>query len=473
MKLMTDPKARNAIQQMMQNPEARQMMSQGLKDPKIKDMIKSNPLISGMASKAGVDMDSSFDDLAGQLNNPGGLPGFGGFPGGFPGGFQPPQPPPAQATASVDMPAEPEDIDEADEIDEPKLALLNPPHGGVAFPSQLPFEGFAALLAPMPEAVASALRELAVARAEHHLGSLALLEAKRVDTAGAQEALDLLLCQGAFAGELAWYAICRLEEEHGDQHFVALAKHALSSVTFNSGYRVASFNIQLLRYLAEHQALDEDALRWATWGLSGQPRDGVDGLFEIDWEDFDELLAEALKATDDDALVCAFMVALLGWQELDRSERPRGAEHALAALPQARRQGIEAHLLVLLGGERELEGVRSNFLPQAVATAIAERLVADLGPDPVLDAAASWRLRAPFAPQYGVLQALDIQWTQSSDAKRDAFFEKIFDCEDVELRRFAFRVGAAWAPHEFLERAALDPAKGIRRWAERELKSLH
>ena len=55
---------------------------------------------------------------------------------------------------------------------------------------------------------------------------------------------------------------------------------------------------------------------------------------------------------------------------------------------------------------------------------------------------------------------------------RDAFLEGVLACDDAEIRAQAYRVAAAWAPHDYLDRAAEDESDAIRDWAAEELKTL-
>src|SRR5690606_32256997 len=224
--------------------------------------------------------------------------------------------PPAPAAA------DPEPVEEV--LDEPRVALLDPPVPGTpAFPDPAPVASLSALLELLPEGARRDVAALADKRVAHHLGAdglerLGVLASQR----GAAQSVDLLVCQGAFAGELAWYAICTLEEAHGADTFAPLAHHALQCVTFNCGYRVPSFVTQLVQYLLDVGALREQDLRHATWALSGQPRDGESGVFEVDFDQLEELAAGLGDTSLDRSLQAAFLVAVLGWRELDLSERP-------------------------------------------------------------------------------------------------------------------------------------------------------
>src|SRR5690606_8826175 len=107
-------------------------------------------------------------------------------------------------------------------------------------------------LTMLPDVLQAPVRVLAEQRLSHHLdaGQRARLDAE-AEAAGRGRAVDLLVSQGAFVGELAWYAICRLEDEFEPETFAALARHALSCVALPCGWRVPSFITQLLGFLVE------------------------------------------------------------------------------------------------------------------------------------------------------------------------------------------------------------------------------
>jgi len=71
-----------------------------------------------------------------------------------------------------------------------------------------------------------------------------------------------------------------------------------------------------------------------------------------------------------------------------------------------------------------------------------------------------------------VLRALDVQWADADESVRGAYLDRLIAVDQPSLRAQAFTVGAAWAPHVYLERAREDADEDIRSWAESELGRL-
>ncbi len=451
MRTMQDPKAMQAVQAFMGSPKGQEMLAASLKNPMLKQMLGNNPLLGGLLGKGG----SGF--------NPFSI--FGGRGGATPPtNPAPPRPEPA-----------PEPEPDPNDIDEPVIALLDPPQLGMhAFPDPAPLASWDDVLQGCSPTAREAVVELATARARHHLGDegMARLEHAAKKRAVARP-IDLLACQGALAGEVAWYAVCRLEEEHGTAAFTPLVRHALRCVTFNSGYRVPSFATQLLGVLIGLEALLPQDVRHVTWALSGQPRDQVDGVFEITWDDVDDLVAGVAGHEDvDDALLTAFLAALLGWKECDHDARPSAMEVALEDLPKARRKPVLTVLAELLGG-REEQGVRGTHLPDPIAQAAAEQVARHLGVNHAITIAnAQWDPTRHSAPTRGLLHVLDLRWHDAETEPRERFIDRVLESEDDALRALTYRVAAAWEPHTYLERAIEDTAADIRRWAEKEMETL-
>ncbi len=447
-KIFQDPQAIQAIESFIQTPMAQDMMQESMKNPLFQQLLGKDPFVANL---------------------------FGGPGPRAPGPQHPTASPPPPASAPQ---ADDEEEDEA--LDEPKLNLVLAPHGGPAFPTPEPHlptlaqltAGFperfdVAPAPPLPSHPRDAAAAIARARLAHHLApeTIATLDAQ-AQASGLTNAIDLFINQGAFAGELAWYVICRLEDCCPGRYFTPLAKHALRCVTFACGYRVPSFLTQLVLFLAENDALDAQDLQYATWALSGQPRDGLDGVFEVTWQEVTQLIDRAAAVMQEPEHFGAFVAALSGWQIIDAENLPRTFRDLTAPLPAPRRPELGAALLTLLTGQ-DLNGVRFNRIADAVVARWVDILPNLIDLDQILRAAPRW----PFAfkaAHLSLLQNLDLLWGDAPPAPRDAYLEHCLTHDDVEIRHFAYRVGAAWEPNRYLDRAVEDPSPTIRQWANRE-----
>lgn len=467
-KMLSNPEAMKAFEGFMQTPMAQKLLSQGMQSPMFQQMMANNPMLQKMGQHAG-----GFPDL-GSL--------FGG--GGRPGAAQP------------DDDDEEEDDDHHHQggsaepfIDEPVLDLLTSPYPGPAFPE--PQAGrvasFDALLAELPEDARRRVLDIAETRVTHHLGAKGCVRLQQESKQrGLARAIDLLVCQGAFMGEVAWYSIVKLEDDFESSVFVPLARHALSCVTAPCGLRVPSFLNQLLNFLAEEGAAEAQDVRHAVWALSGQPRDAIDGVFEMTWDDVEEVIGNLAGTPDEDApddamntplveprLLAAAIAGLVGWRELDLHERPRGVEELLDLLDEDQREPVLRTLAELIGGGVELEGLRGAHVPTSQRRILAERATDELGAEAMLELVErTWRLERPYDAWLGVLQALDVHYNDAPAEARTRFFEKVLQSDDTSLRKLAYQVGAAWEPHTWLERATRDADATLRSWAEDELKAL-
>ncbi|MDX9721307.1 MAG: hypothetical protein RBU37_11225 [Myxococcota bacterium] len=422
-KIMSDPNAMAAVEQFMTSPAAQQMLSQGMNDPTMQRLLAQNPMLGGAFSQFG---GSTF------------------------------APPPRRSEPQAAEPVQ-------EELDEPRLPLLDPPRGGPAYPEQAQFD-LDALLPELDAEGRALLRALAERRVQHHLGEkgIARLHSKQ------REPVDALLGQAAFAGELAWYAICELEEHIAFDHLAPLAKHALACVRHACAYRVPSFLTQLVHALADAELLSADDLRHACWALSAQPRDGVDGIFEIDEQHANELFSVLSEAELEPRLLAIFAVALLSWKEFEPSARRSTLLSLFENMGPSRLREMALVWSEWLGERIEIEGWRANQAPDELCVELAERCCSALGLDKVLEFARAWRCSPPAAAHEGLLRVLDVQWSDATAGPRDAYLEQLFDEAPVALRKLAFRVAAAWQPHEILARAELDTEPSIRTWAASE-----
>lgn len=473
-KLMANPEAMQALQGFMNSPMARNLLSGGVQSPLFQQVLSQNPMLQSMLDQAGNRAGGlgNIDEMMKQMSSGGGFPfPGGGFPGGGFPGRAPTPPPPAP---------EPEEVEEEDEdenLDEPVIALLDPPHTGTpAYPDPAPVASLEALLDGADAAFIEAIAELAESRLLHHVGASAHARlGEKAQASGRSRASDLLLCQGAFAGELSWYAICRLEEDFDNASFVPLARHALACVTYHSGYRVPSFVNQLLAFLLEMNEAGESDLKHATWALSGQPGDSIEGVFEVVWSDAEDLLSALAQTPFSPRSLAAFAIALISWKELDPAERPTAASKMLAVFDDDAQRLPELYrtIALLLGGE-EVEGVRAYHLPRTVASDLAEACAHTLGITETLQSATEhWPLEKDQREAHdGLLSALDVLWSEAEEAARVAYLDALIASEHEFLRARAYEVGAAWVPHDYLERAAEDSDPGIRRWATQELEAL-
>jgi hypothetical protein len=447
-KMFENPKAMEAFQSFMSTPMARQIMEQGFNSPMLQQMMGGNPMLQQMM---------------GQMGGAQMPPGFA-MPPGFPGG--------AQEVDEDDQ--DEDDEDEDDGIDEPVLDLLNPPHGGPAYPAQGPMT-WATLLAQMPDTMRQPLTELAASKLLHHLGPEGvqrLVAAAR--TAGRENVLDLLVNQGAFAGELAWYAICRLEDEDNDEDaaaaqttaFAVLAKHALSCVALPCGWCVPSFVTQLLGYLIETEQLSDADVRYATWAIASQPTDGREGIFEFSLDDIKELADGLSNAKLDPQTRAVSLAALVAWRILGE-EQPQALPAVLEAIPPPQAKQLLLVLGTLIDGQREVQGLRARGWPLGLVLQAIDLHAQVLGVGETLDLGRYWAFDGQaLAAHQGLLRALDAYWADAPAAARERYLDHVLSCDVDPLRAQAYQVAAAWLPKPYLTRAAQDPAESIRRWAQ-------
>src|SRR5690606_30000784 len=154
------------------------------------------------------------------------------------------------------------------------------------------------------------------------------------------------------------------------------------------------FVTQLLSFLLELEVANRDDVRHATWSLSGQPRDGVDGVFEFTSDDLQELSAglyRLLAEPDDERLLAAALVALAGWRELEATPAEALAT-ALAPIPTERHPELVGIMLEVVGGATALEGLRQ--LGDGISQHLAERYANLAGIDALLERGVAWPLDA-------------------------------------------------------------------------------
>ncbi|OIP37917.1 MAG: hypothetical protein AUK47_12850 [Deltaproteobacteria bacterium CG2_30_63_29] len=448
MKIMSDPNAMKTLNDFVNSAKGKEMITKGMENPAIKQMMGGNPMFDGALKGA----------LRDGFKMP---PGFGGSPVSKPAAAS--KPAPVKVPESVEP-----------ELDEPVIPLLDGPHGQLAFPVLAKVASFDELLAELPEEARVAILRIAEKRLRHHLGEAGLQRLAALATAqNLTRPMDVLVNQGAFVGEVVWYAIVELEEGFAPGTFVGLASHALECVTHACGYRVASFVTQLLQYLLDSEAVTVTNVRHAIWSLSGQPEDGVDGVFEISWEDVDTLVEGALEATLPPPVLTALLVGLLGWRALDPSERSGAFEGMLDRMDPERQEAVLGVLGEFLSDAKDLEGLRASQMPEVLTRSIAERIATQLGIERALVlAAGSWKLKPPASAHVGLLRALDVSWAQANGKLRTGYLDNLLKEGDRELRTLVYQVAAAWDPHTYLERAAQDPAVSISKWAVKELEAL-
>jgi hypothetical protein len=467
-KMFENPKAMEAFQSFMETPMAREIMEQGFNSPILQQLMGSNPMLQSMMSQ-----------LGGQAAG-------GGFPPGFP------MPPGFAGGPAMDMDADEDDDEDADEdsddvdsdddddddIDEPVLDLLSPPHGGPAYPAQGPLT-WGGLLSQLPASLQGPLTELAATKVIHHIGQQGLQQlAAEAAAAGRAHPLDLLINQGAFAGELAWYAICRLESDDEDEAaeqaraFAALAKHALACVSLPCGWCVPSFVTQLLSYLLESEVASNEDVRYATWAIASQPIDGREGIFEMDLEDLQALAASLDAAPLEPQTRAVALAALVAWRILG-DEQPKALPSVVEAIsPPATRQLLLA-LGTLLDGQRELQGLRARGWPLGLVLQVADAHAQVLGIAETLSLGRYWAFDGQaLAAHQGLLRALEAHWADAPADSRDLYLDHVLSSDVDPLRFQAYQVAVAWLPKPFLERAARDPAEQIRRWATAQSQAL-
>jgi hypothetical protein len=460
-KMFENPKAMEAFQSFMSTPMAREIMEQGFNSPVLQQLMGGNPMLQSMMSQ-----------LSGQA-------AAGGIPPGFP---MPPGFNPGAMDVGEDDEEEGDDDDDDDEdedgIDEPVLDLLSPPHGGPAYPANGPLT-WAALLAKIPPSLHGPLTQLAATKIIHHIGEQGIHRlSAEASAAGLAHPLDLLINQGAFAGELAWYAICRLEDDDEDiaaeqaKAFALLAKHALSCVTLPCGWCVPSFPTQLLGYLLETEAASAEDVRFATWAVASQPVDGREGIFEMDLEDLEDLAKNLDSMSLDPQARAAALAALIAWRVLGE-EQPKALPTVAEAISAAATRQLLLILGTLLDGQREIQGLRARGWPMGLVLQVADAHAQVLGIAETLDLGRYWAFDGQaLAAHQGLLRALEAHWADAPAASRDRYLDHVLSSDVDPLRIQAYQVAVAWLPKPFLERASRDPSEQIRRWATAQAEAL-
>lgn len=432
------PELLSQIDKLSKTPEMQKQIAESMNNPMFQQIVGNNPLLSGMMNdyknfqaNSAHDGDDDIMDDDDDMADEDGIP-VEGYDISIPG------------WKAIDF--------------------LNPVSNQPFYIPENPDERvkFADILEDLPEQCREPVEIIAEKRLQMHMSPAAMGQLESMAEKYQLQPLDLMMTQGAFAGEVAYCASLVMTDTEDD--LCDLVKFALSSLHRRSGYPVASYLVQNLLYLDSFDDIEKEDWENFVWSLSANPTSGKDGNFAVSWDDvmlIAEIAAES-ESVEQPELFLGICLGLLGWNQLDLKNNQNPLQNMLQNYHD--QDAIRDLLIEALGGKKIYAMSLLNIRHEIRADAL-QFIISKGGLNDLLDKAKSWDDHCVVSASM-LIGKLDLLWSKADPEKRDAFIRHAIAMNNEPVAHAALRVGVAWEPETYRLIALDSPYPNIRSWAE-------